>query len=290
MGAFDDIIAQYGPTAKSPVLRGPSPPDPSQTYRGIQGLIREVSPSAADFFSKLAALPGKVMNDPGLSILPMPMGLVLRGPTAAANAATLAEQIATKLSAVKEAGGEVTPFEYSKAYLSSKYPNLYSVAPSIAEDPYLGRQGAAAVTGMPSGKIRVNPYFGELSEDHRGMQIQALGHELIHSLQAQRPEQDLTAYRQSLNDFMSRVKGTLSQTGGTSFEDVKSIADRSRELGIHGVPDFKLSNPDSVRTAYEETQAYPAGRTAQSTYNTFRNMTTSPWSRAAGAVKNWLGL
>ena len=46
--------------------------------------------------------------------------MVLRGPTAAVNAAKLAEQIGTKLDALKAAGGEVTPFEYSKAYLSSQ--------------------------------------------------------------------------------------------------------------------------------------------------------------------------
>ena len=291
MGAFDDIIAQYGgPTAAaahSLVLRGPSPPDPSQTYRGIQGLIREGSSSAADFFSKLAALPGKVMNDPGLNILPMPMGLVMRGPSAAANAAKLAEQIGTKLDALKSAGGEVTPFEYSKAYLSSKYPNLYNTASSITENPNLPLK-AAAQTLTPSGAIEINPYW-EGAGTPRESQIHALGHELLHSLQTQRPAQDLTAYRQSIDDFMGSIKNKMEQPSGLTDDDVKAIRSRNQQLKISAVPGFDSSSPGSIRAAYQETQAYPAGRTAQATYNTFQNMTTSPWSRAAGAVKGWLG-
>ena len=288
MGAFDDIIAQYGSTNKSPVLRGLDPPDPSQTYRGIQGLIREGSSSAADFFSKLAALPGKIMNDPGLNILPMPMGLVLRGPTAAVNAAKLAEQIGTKLDALKAAGGEVTPFEYSKAYLSSKYPNLYAAAPSITENPNLS-ESIGGTTGMYTGMVQINPnaYIPPGWTPRQG-QVESLGHELIHSLQAQRPEQDLAAYRERVSPLVSDAFKVFRE-GGEGTPEFKSLTDRLNDAGVRNVLGFTRSNPESVLEAYQEGQAYPAGRTALSTYNTFQNMTTSPWGRAAGAVKNWLG-
>ena len=59
-----------------PVLRGPSPPDTAERYRGFLGLLREDYPHVADWIEKTAQ---GIWNDPGLRMLPGPMAIEFEG-------------------------------------------------------------------------------------------------------------------------------------------------------------------------------------------------------------------
>ncbi len=205
-------------------------------------------------------------NDPGMVSPGQVQGLVMKGPTAAANADKLQEMI----RAILPKGYGANQAEEALAYMSAKYPKLTGMVQRMRAAPRPLADKNESISGVydpwAGGRIRI---ADDLS--HYGG-VNTAGHELTHAIQ------DKRAGRVPLNPspvespayteygYPSAMKPSISGPGlgrkGPPFEWV----------GEEKAPYTVANEAYGYDKNPYETQADIGGETAANTYERFRDL------------------
>ncbi len=216
-----------------------------------------------------------IMRDPQNAIpSPMPMGLVMKGPNAAINAAKVAAEAKTFLPADAKPG-----VESGIAYMKAKYPKLADLVEgrifgvnNLDQMPGPPRSGTVlGVYGeQPAGmSIGVNDKLGEYSS------VGTTGHELTHAIQDARSQQVPLISKADRPTLSGPGVPRTPETGPFRIDAATGETPYQAQSDLVG---YK-KNP-------YETQANWGKTTAQDTYDRFmKNLGIDPYKQSNSFTK-----
>ncbi len=218
------------------------------------------------------------MGDIGIS--PMPLGLVMRGPTGAANAAKIAREAAMSLPK------DASEAEAAIAYMRAKYPKIAAMVDGIypARARHLNQNtpsGFEEVLGMFKPEENTVHVNAEAKGVPFGGQVNTVGHELTHALQMHRPTTAALGFPQegakapwfaSQPDPEAAYRGAVSRLRSYPLERKADLLNRRYEgayESVHGPETHRLADKEAYLNNPYEVQARQGGATAGKTYLEF---------------------